>query len=262
MLTLLSPAKTLDETPQKAPLRPTRPRLLDESATLVDILRGYSAERLARLMGISDRLGEQNAKRYRRWERTHRVSNAKPAALMFRGDVYQGLQAETFDAGDWQFAQQHLRILSGLYGLLRPLDLIQPHRLEMGTRLPNPRGNDLYAFWRDRVTELLAEDLKRERTRVVVNLASKEYSAAVDFARLAVPVVTPQFLECKDGKCRVVSFFAKRARGRMAGWIVRHRIDDPEALRDFAEDGYRFDAERSATQSPTFVRPQPAARSA
>lgn len=262
MLTLLSPAKTLDETPQKLAARPTQPRLLDDAETLVRILREFPPDGLARLMGISRRLAEENAQRYGRWSKVHRVSNAKPAALMFRGDVYQGLQAETFEPEDWRFAQQHLRILSGLYGLLCPLDLLQPYRLEMGTRLANPRGKDLYAFWRDRITEVLAGQLKRQRTRCVVNLASQEYSRAVDFQRLGGAVLTPQFLECKDGKCRVLSFFAKRARGRMAGWIVRQRVDDPQRLVEFSQDGYRFDAERSDAATLTFVRPQPAARTA
>ncbi|RMG40117.1 MAG: peroxide stress protein YaaA [Planctomycetota bacterium] len=260
MLTLLSPAKRLQTSPQKTPVRPTQPRLLDQAAALIAILRDIPPEELARLMNISRDLAVQNADRYQRWSRPHRVSNSTPAALLFRGDVYQGLQADAFSPEDWRFAQQHVRILSGLYGVLRPLDLVQPYRLEMGTRLPNPRGQDLYAYWRDRVTDLLSRDLKRHGTPVVVNLASEEYARAIEFAALGVPVITPRFLECKGGNCRVLSFFAKRARGRMAAWIVRNRIDDPERLRDFAEDGYRLDTQRSDATTLTFVRPQPAAR--
>lgn len=254
MLALLSPAKTLDLSSALPTRKSTQPRLLARSAELVAVLRERSPNDLAALMGISPALAELNAERYAQFAPPFTRRNARPAALTFAGDVYQGLAArERFDQRDWTEAQKTVRILSGLYGLLRPLDLIQPYRLEMGIRLATSRGATLYDYWGEAITDLVAEDLAASPgPEVIVNLASDEYARAV---RPLAPVVSPRFLdEGERGHYRLVSFFAKRARGEMAAWLVRHRVRSVRALREFDGAGYRYDAGRSSPDRPTYVR--------
>jgi cytoplasmic iron level regulating protein YaaA (DUF328/UPF0246 family) len=246
MLILISPAKTLDFEARAVTRKHSAPRFLDESAELVTLMRERSPADLAALMDISDDLAELKPRRFSEWQPPFTRANARQAVLAFRGDVYTGLEADDWQPADFDWAQRHLRILSGLYGVLRPLDLIQAYRLEMGTRVANARGRDLYAFWRERITGSLAEELETARSRLVVNLASNEYFGAVDAGALPGRLVTPTFLDEKNGEYRMISFFAKKARGRMASWIVRNRVRTAQRLRDFAEDGYALDEARTA----------------
>jgi uncharacterized protein len=257
MIALLSPAKSLDLESRPTTRKATQPRLLDRAEELVTTLRERSPDDLASLMGISDDLAALNAQRYADFSTPFTRRNARPAALMFAGDVYQGMDPRhRFDERDWTEAQKTVRILSGLYGLLRPLDLIQPYRLEMGTRLATSAGETLYDYWGDDVTDLVNADLADSPgPDVVVDLASNEYGGAVRTDRLAGRRIAPRFLDADEaGNYRVVSFFAKRARGEYAAWMVRSRVRSVRALRDFDAAGYRYDAKRSASDTPTFVR--------
>ena len=256
MLIILSPAKTLDFSPlppNLAGLAATTPELLDESRILVERLREFSPDALAGLMGISDALAALNAGRYAAWSTPFTPDNAKPAALAFAGDVYEGLDAASLSPADLDFAQRHVRILSGLYGALRPLDLIQAYRLEMGTRLENPRGKDLYAFWGDRLTEALNRALP-DQAATLVNLASEEYFRAIDPRRLSAPVIQPVFEDWKGGRYKVISFHAKRARGLMARFAITARLSSAEGLKDFSAQGYYFDAAASDARRWVFRR--------
>ena len=257
MLILLSPAKNLDWSPSPAGLPRTAPALGKDAAALAKVARKLSAGDLKRLMGISDKLADLNRARFQALDLAAPLDEGKQAALAFNGDVYQGLDAKSLTADDLAFAQHHVRILSGLYGLLRPLDAIQPYRLEMGTRLATARGADLYAFWGARIAKALNADLAGHATPVIVNLASDEYASAVDRKAHGAPMIAPRFLDVKDGKARPVFLFFKRARGLMARYAIQHRITDPEALKGFDLDGYRFDAAASDESSWTFTRPQP-----
>lgn len=257
MLIVVSPAKALDF---ESPL-PTRkfsePAMLDRSRELVSIMAGKSPDELSELMSISPALGELNFERFQDWEPPFTRANARPAVLAFNGDTYLGLDAPaTFDERDYTHAQKTLRILSGLYGVLRPLDLIQPYRLEMGTKLKNPRGRDLYGFWGDEITDALNADLAASPgSPVLVNLASAEYFGSVRPDDIDGRVITPKFLDAKgDDDYKMVSFFAKRARGAMAGWIIRERVKSARALREFDGLGYRYDPVRSTADEPVFTR--------
>ena len=222
MLTLLSPAKTLDfETPPVSGIS-TQPALLDHAEVLVEEIRDLSAADLSNLMSISDRLGALNHRRFAEWQTPFDKTNAKQAVLAFKGDVYQGMDAESFSTDDFRFAQKHVRILSGLYGVLRPMDLIQPYRLEMGTRFQNERGRNLYEFWGDHITNELNRQLKAIKSGTVVNLASNEYYNSVNESALNADVVTPVFKDLKNGTFKVISFYAKKARGVMTAWMM-HR---------------------------------------
>lgn len=254
MLSILSPAKTLDfETPSTT-RDVTQPDYLEQSRTLIDILRDYSPQQLSELMGISDKLAGLNAARYAEWQTPFSLKNAKPAAQAFQGDVYVGLEADTFSAADNAFAQDHLRILSGLYGLLRPLDLIQPYRLEMGIRLENAAGKDLYAYWQDRLTQDLDAAVAASGSSTLVNLASNEYSKAIALKRLEADVVSPVFQDEKNGQYKIISFYAKKARGLMAAWLIRERIEKPSALTEFDVAGYRYAPDESKSGKPVFRR--------
>ncbi|MCC5887173.1 MAG: peroxide stress protein YaaA [Gammaproteobacteria bacterium] len=254
MLILISPAKTLDfDTPAVVKTH-SEPQFLEHSRELISVLRNQSPAEIASLMKISTQLADLNYARYGAFTEPFTPANAKQAVLAFRGDVYTGLEADSFSRRDFTFAQKHLRILSGLYGMLRPLDLIQPYRLEMGTRLATDRGRDLYAFWGDRLTATLAAELKGKRQPLLVNLASNEYFAAVDTEGLGARVVTPVFKDWSKGSYRFISFHAKKARGMMAGWIIRNRVTQADALPDFDVAGYRFHAEESQPDVPVFVR--------
>lgn len=256
MLALLSPAKSLDFETRLPTRKHSEPRQVQQSTQLIEILRTKSPADLARLMSISDDLSALNASRYAEFETEHTRANSRPALFAFAGDVYQGFDAKTLDARDFTEAQKTVRILSGLYGLLRPLDLIQPHRLEMGTRLETPRGRSLYDWWGTTITERIKQDLDNSPgANVVVNLASTEYFGAVKPDQLGVRVITPRF-ENRDehGEPRVVSFYAKRARGLMARWLVTQRARTAVRITEFEADGYSYVPERSTKDQPVFVR--------
>lgn len=257
MLILLSPAKSLDYTSPLPRLQPTQPRLLAESERLAEVMRGKSVADLAALADISDELAALNAERWASFTTPFTRRNARPALLAFAGDVYQGLNARArFGARDYTEAQKTVRILSGLYGVLRPLDLIQAYRLEMGTRLATERGRSLYEWWGPEITELLAEDLAASPgADVLVNLASAEYFGAVRPDDLGAPVVSPRFEDTDPrGRRSVVSFFAKRARGELAAWLVLNRVRTASALKRFDRAGYRYDKAASTPEVPVFVR--------
>ncbi|HEY9136022.1 MAG TPA: peroxide stress protein YaaA [Pseudomonadales bacterium] len=254
MLVVISPAKTLDyETPAKTS-NFTIPDLLDDSAELIATLKELSPAQLAKLMGISDKLAGLNAARFGSWSLPFDPDNAKQALLAFKGDVYTGLNAESFKAADFKFAQKHLRILSGLYGLLRPLDLIQAYRLEMGTKLQNNRGKDLYAFWANKITEQINSQLKKQKNPVLVNLASNEYFKSIKTHNLIGEVITPVFKEDKNGQYKVMAFFAKKARGRMSAFIIKNKITEPEAIKNFDDDGYTYNKKLSSSKEWVFTR--------
>ena len=257
MLALLSPAKKLDDRPVALDLAPTQPALMGDTLELMQTTRTLGVDDLKSLMHLSDKLATLNHERFQAWQETHDPDNALPAALTFAGDVYQGLDARSLSEDDLAWAQDHVAILSGLYGVLRPLDLIQPYRLEMGTRLPTDRGGSLYDFWGATLAPILEERLADHREKVFVNLASNEYFGAVDVKRPDHPVLDVRFVDRKDGKSRVISFYAKRARGALARWMVEQRADRVEALKDAVIDDYRFDPEESTEWSWTFGRKQP-----
>ncbi|WP_028536983.1 peroxide stress protein YaaA [Paludibacterium yongneupense] len=252
MLMLISPAKTLDfDTPAGCD-RHSVPEQLEHSAELISILSGKSPADLSALMGISDALAVLNAGRFSHWHTPFTPRNAKQAVLAFMGDVYEGLDAASLDDDSLDWLQRHLGILSGLYGLLRPLDLIQPYRLEMGTRLATARGRDLYAFWGDLITAKVAARLTDDR--VLINLASGEYFKSVRTRQLAARVITPVFQDRKAGQYKVISFHAKRARGLMVRWAVQHRVADPLALQGFDGEGYAFAPDVSDADNWVFRR--------
>ena len=255
MLVVISPAKTLDyETP--APIKKhTQPQFASRSAELIDVLMDYTPKRLGKLMSISDKLAQLNVDRYEAWQPKATKKNAKQALLAFKGDVYQGLDAESFKEADFEFAQGHLRMLSGLYGALRPLDLMQPYRLEMGTKLKTEHGKNLYDFWGEDITLALNKQLKKTKSQTLLNLASNEYFNAVRTDALKAKIVAPVFKDlAKNGQHKIISFYAKKARGTMTGWIIRKRITDPKKLIKFAEDGYRYDKDSSTPDKPVFLR--------
>ncbi len=261
MIVTLSPSKGQDfDTPVEIPAEPTVPRMLDQSQLLIDELRHYSADQIAELMAVSERIAKLNVARYRDFSTPFTPENARPALYAFKGDVYRGIDVTHYSADDLAFAQDHLRILSGLYGCLRPLDLIQPYRLEMKTRLKNPRGDNLYQFWGERITQCLNEDLAGHEETTLVNLASNEYFKAVKPKLLEGRLIQIDFKEIKNGKARTIAVFAKRARGLMADYVIRRRITHSEDLKAFDREGYRFSAGDSDTDRWVFVRPQPAGK--
>jgi cytoplasmic iron level regulating protein YaaA (DUF328/UPF0246 family) len=255
VLFILSPAKRLDFSEHPVTARATRPRMGEDTAQLAAATRRLTKPDLKRLMGLSDDLAKLNRERFLAFDTT--AEGTVPAALAFAGDVYQGLKARELDAPAMDWAQDHLRILSGLYGVLRPLDAIQPYRLEMGTRLSTRRGRDLYAFWGDRIAKQLDADLAGQADPIIVNLASEEYFGAVDRKALKAPVIDVRFEEERDGHRKVLSFFAKQARGRMARWAIDNRIERAADLTGFAVDGYRIDRTRSTDEALVFWRHQP-----
>jgi cytoplasmic iron level regulating protein YaaA (DUF328/UPF0246 family) len=258
MLMILSPAKSLDyQTPAHIDAY-SQPAHLDQSQQLVKLLQTMSTQQLANLMHISDKLAALNAARYGSWQLPFTPTNAKPAALAFKGDVYTGLDATTMTTEDLQFSQQHLRILSGLYGVLRPLDLMQPYRLEMGTRLAHSRGQDLYTFWGDRISDALNQVLAIQPQPVLINLASNEYFKATRPNQIAAEIITPVFKDEKNGRYKIISFFAKQARGLMAHWAIKQRLIQVADLKQFDLAGYRYNAAMSDTNQWVFLRPESA----
>ncbi|AXU96440.1 peroxide stress protein YaaA [Erwinia persicina] len=256
MLMVISPAKTLDFESPLATQRYTQPALLEESQKLIALARKLSPADIGSLMHISDKLAVLNAQRFNDWQPDFTPDNARQAILAFKGDVYTGLQAETFSEKEFDFAQQHLRMLSGLYGLLRPLDLMQAYRLEMGIKLANPAGKDLYSFWGEKLTLALNDALADQGDDVLINLASDEYFKAVKPKLLKGEIVKPVFLDEKNGTFKVISFYAKKARGLMSRYIIEHRLSKPAQLKKFDVDGYVFDAEASKGNELVFKRPE------
>ncbi|EMP56810.1 protein YaaA [Marinobacter santoriniensis NKSG1] len=253
MLMVISPAKTLDYESPLATQTYTQPEFLDDACELVDQLKALEPHQISNLMSISDKLGQLNADRFRTWHTPFTPENARQAILAFKGDVYTGLAAESFSEDDFQFAQEHLRMLSGLYGVLKPLDLMQPYRLEMGTRFENHRGKDLYAFWGSRITDeinrLLAND-----DGVLVNLASNEYFKSIRKKDLEGRLITPQFKDWKNGQYKMISFYAKKARGLMCRYAIQNRITQADDLKGFDLDGYYFSEDQSNGDNWVFLR--------
>lgn len=253
MLIILSPSKKLDyDTPSK--LNGTQPRLLNESQVLIDTLKKLTQSQVSQLMSLSEKLAELNYHRYRSFSVPFTPENARPAIEAFKGDVYDGLQAESFSEQDIAYAEKHLRILSGLYGLLQPLDLMQAYRLEMGTRLKTVKGKNLYEFWGDKILELLCGDMNAQGDDVLINLASNEYYKSVQRKEFKGRIITPSFKEYKNGQYKMLMLFAKRARGSMARFIIQNKLAKPEELKQFNLDGYAFNAKLSEGDNWVFTR--------
>ena len=254
MLIVLSPAKTLDYSVDPKSNH-TAPQFLSQSSKLIKTLKDKEPKDIASLMGLSDKLATLNFDRYQSWKAAKSVSSdAKPSMLVFKGDVYQGLSAEDFNAKQIKFAQKHLRILSGLYGILRPMDVIKPYRLEMGTKLQTSKGKNLYEFWGNSVQGNVISDLASQKSDLLINLASKEYFSVLGKMPEYINVVSPAFKDFKNGKHKIISFYAKRARGLMAKWIIENNIRDFEKLSKFNLDGYYFSKKDSSATEPVFLR--------
>jgi len=253
MLFVISPAKNLDfETPAVTKTA-SQPQYLKQSTTLINQLKQLSVQDVASLMSLSDKLAGLNLSRYQSWETPFNADNAKQAMLAFNGDVYTGLDASTLDEAGFTFAQQHLRILSGLYGVLKPLDYIQPYRLEMGTKLANKAGKDLYDFWGDELTNALLAD-PAFTDKVLINLASNEYFKSIKTKQLNARIITPIFKDAKNGQYKIISFYAKKARGLMSRYIIDNKITEPEAIKGFDREGYYFSEEQSKGDEWVFLR--------
>ena len=254
MLIVLSPAKTLDYSIDPKSNH-TAPQFLSQSSKLIKTLKEKEPKDIASLMGLSDKLATLNFDRYQSWKASKVVSNdTKPSMLVFKGDVYQGLDAENFNSNQLRFAQKHLRILSGLYGILRPMDVIKPYRLEMGTKLQTPKGKNLYEFWGSSIQDNVLDDLNSQKSDLLINLASKEYFSVLGKMPDYVNVISPVFKDYKNGKHKIISFYAKRARGLMAKWIIQQKIKDFEKLSDFNLDGYYYSEKESTLTEPVFLR--------
>ncbi len=253
MLVVISPAKRLDWAERD--VEATQPDFQDDAIRLSKTARNLTLGNLKKLMNLSDDLARLNRDRYRAFADAPELEATRPAALAFAGDTYQGLEATSLDADEMAWAQDHLRILSGLYGVLRPLDAIQPYRLEMGSKLKTRRGKNLYEYWRDQLSKALNAQGAEVGSEVLVNCASQEYFGAVDLKALNLKVITPVFMEDKAGTPKIVSFFAKKARGTMARYIIQHRLTDPAGLLDFDSGGYEYRPDLSEDDKPVFVRP-------
>ena len=254
MLMVISPAKTLDFETPPVTARFTQPQYLDHSQELMVQLRELTPVQIGELMHLSDKLSGLNAARFGSWTPAFTPANAKQALLAFKGDVYTGLQAENFTDADFTYAQDHLRMLSGLYGLLRPLDLMQPYRLEMGTKLSNDRGKDLYAFWGTHISEWLNQALADQGDDVLLNLASNEYFSAVKRSALNARIINTEFRDWKNGQYKIISFYAKKARGMMSRFVIKERINNPDALKQFDEHGYCYSPAHSKADTLVFLR--------
>ena len=255
MLTVLSPAKKLDSENCVVEGSPhSTCSFLDSSDQLVHNLRKLGPETLGKLMNISDNLSILNWERYQNWTIPFKNHNSRQAMYSFKGDTYTGFNAKTLSAEEVLFCQENTRILSGLYGILKPMDLIMPYRLEMGTKLKNTIGNDLYSFWSSSLTKSLNEDLEKHQSKFIINCASVEYFKVINTDELNGTVVSPVFKEMKQGKAKIISFFAKKARGQMARYIVKNKIQDPSEILSFTEDGYSYDSNLSEDNCPVFIR--------
>ncbi|VTU08901.1 Protein of uncharacterised function (DUF328) [Actinobacillus porcinus] len=254
MLAIISPAKTLDYDSDIPKLAYTQPHLTDYSEQLIQICRQFTPDELASLMSISDKLAGLNVARYAQWQKAHNEQNARAAIYAFKGEVYAGLDAYSLTPEDIKFAQTHLAMLSGLYGLLKPLDLMQPYRLEMGTALRNPKGKDLYTFWGDIITQSLQQAIDAQGDNVLINLASEEYYKSVKAQKLNARIIKPIFLDNKNGKYKVISVYAKKARGLMCRYLIQNRLTQPEQLKAFDLEGYWFDEINSTETEWVFKR--------
>ncbi len=254
MLIVVSPAKTLDYTTAPKTRVFTQADYLQDSQQLINRLRRFSALDIAELMKVSMKIADLNVDRYASWKTPFTEQNAKQAVLAFKGDVYTGLDAESFDSQDFKYAQGHLRILSGLYGLLRPLDLMQPYRLEMGTSLDTDRGKNLYEFWGSTITEGLNTQLKKLKSNSLINLASNEYFKSVRPKELHAEIITPAFKEYKNGEYKMIGIYAKKARGMLSRYIIQNRMTDPQDIKSFNADGYRFNKPLSKGNNWVFTR--------
>ncbi len=254
MLMLLSPSKTLNMDAEGAVTNATQPRLLEESKKLIKVAKGYSADDIKRLMKVSDKIAALNYERFQNFNTPFTAENATPCVLAFKGDVYDGLDAESLDAKSIDYTQAHLRILSGLYGLLRPKDLMQAYRMEMGRKIETAKAKDLYHFWGEQITDLINEDAKASKAAAVLNLASNEYFKAVKPAKLITPLITAHFKEKRGSEYKVLGLYAKRARGMMARYVIEHRIESVDALCNFTEGGYYYASELSDEKNLVFVR--------
>ena len=254
MLALISPAKTLDYESSLPTDQHTQARLLEHSQELIEVASKLSATEISSLMSVSEKIANLNVERFRDWQPEFDLSNARQAIFAFKGDVYTGLDAYNLKDHDISYAQEHLRMLSGLYGLLRPLDLMMPYRLEMGTKLANSRGHNLYEFWGHTITELINYDLAAANSELLVNIASDEYYKSVKENKIQAEIIKPVFLDQKNGKYKVISFYAKKARGLMARFIIENQIDRVEDLKGFNTEEYYFDAESSLKGELVFKR--------
>ena len=258
MIITLSPSKGQDfETPTPSEIY-SIPEQLEDSQLLIHEAKKLSVKKVRELMDVSENISTLNVERFQQWGIPFNADNAKPALFAFKGDVYSGIQKEKYDDNDLAYAQEHLRILSGLYGALRPMDLIQPYRLEMKTRLSNPRGDNLYQFWGDRITQKINDSLSDHSEKILVNLASNEYFRSIKPKVLNGRLLNINFKETKDKKTRVIAIFAKRARGMMTDFILRNRIERVEDIKDFGTGGYKFSNKESTENNWVFTRPQPA----
>lgn len=251
MLIVISPAKTLDFETAPSTESHSQPRFLPQSQQLINELKVLSTADIASLMKLSDKLAALNMARFQTWQKPFNLDNAKQALLAFKGDVYTGLDADTLNEAGLKFAQQHLRILSGLYGVLRPLDLMQPYRLEMGTKFANKKSKDLYQFWGSQLRESIEAELKEG---VLINLASNEYFKVVEAKKLKTRIITPVFKDWKNGQYKIISFYAKKARGLMSRYIIDHSINEPENIKGFDSEGYRYSPEMSHADEWVFLR--------
>ena len=254
MLSIISPAKTLDFETTITGFAFSQPELTAYSQQLIDICKQLTPAEIGSLMSISDKLASLNAARFEEWRVEHDTQNAKAALFAFKGDVYTGLDAESLTLEQIEYAQQHLRMLSGLYGLLKPLDLMQPYRLEMGTKLANPKGKDLYHFWDNVITQCLQKAIEQQGDNILVNLASDEYFGAVKTNQLNAQIIKPVFLDEKNGKFKVISFYAKKARGMMVRYMLETKPSKVEDLKGFNFSGYWFDEESSSATELVFKR--------
>ena len=254
MFFVLSPAKNLNEKDPSPVSSFTLPDLLPEAEILMQELRQLAPQQIAELMHVSDKIALLNAERNAAWHTPFTPENAKQAVFMFNGDVYEGIAADTLKPEQIDYLQQHVRLLSGLYGVLRPLDLMQPYRLEMGTAFANTRGKNLYEFWGDKITDLLNQTLKQTDSDVLINLASQEYFKSVNTKKLNARLITPIFKDEKNGKYKIISFYAKRARGLMVRYAAEHSITEPEMLKNFDYEGYSFNEAASNEAELVFMR--------
>jgi cytoplasmic iron level regulating protein YaaA (DUF328/UPF0246 family) len=254
MITIISPAKTLDFDNMIKTKKYSQPEFLGDSEILVEVLKKFSKKELAKRMNINQKLASLNYERFQQWEKPFTPENAKQALAVFKGQVFLGLDAKSLTNDELLFAQNHLRILSGLYGVLRPLDLIQPYRLEMGTSLKNKRGESLYKFWGTKITDFINHELSKQKNKVLINLASNEYYKSIHPKKLNGKIITPVFKETKGNDFKVVTVYAKTARGLMSRFIIKHKIEDPEQLKAFDSKGYLFNHELSTEKEWVFIR--------
>jgi len=253
MLLLVSPAKTLNFDPTDLKKK-SKPRFLTESQSLVDIMKKQSAGDIKKLMKVSDKIANLNVERYQNFSTPFTLKNAKQSVLAFRGDVYTGLDADSFDAKDLEFAQKHLRILSGLYGVLKPLDLMQAYRLEMGTKLSNGHGKNLYEFWGDKITKTINKDVKASGSKAIINLASKEYFSVLQPTAFKADLYNVHFKEERNGVFKIISFSAKKARGMMCNFIIKNKLTEPEHLIGFDMDNYVYNEKLTSERDLVFTR--------